>query len=148
MVITDGEIVSKYQNAYKTLTYRQRLNNECQGDFTSVIHKDVFKHVRMDNDRMGFEIIFLNRVAKRYNSEIVIPKVIKRSYTDGDDRLCTQFLQLKYATKREDDYRHYIQEFEPDYKKYDISMLKIKVTHNIYRLGSIVYKIITLFKER
>lgn len=116
------KLMTRIKNPYKRITYEMRLEGSyLGGEFISLLKRSAIKKLLFDENRFAFETFFWNKLAKVYNNEVGIPKVIRLYHDEHEDRLSDQLVDLRFVKKRFSDYKLYIDTFEEDYKSFDLN---------------------------
>lgn len=118
----------------ENISYKQRLSGVIQGEFITLINKKVFDKMMFDENLMAFEMMFWNKVSRMFESEIVVPEIIRIYHDEEENRLCRQLVDPKHARKRVTDYKIYLNEFQDDYIKF-----------GLHKQLSVIYQIIGFY---
>jgi len=98
----------------RNYTYKEWLAGTIDGEFLSVVRRDVFKQLLFDEERFAFERFFWNRAVKQHGC-FASPIALRTYSYDAANRVSPQLLSVEKAEKRYEDYQRYIAEFGNEY---------------------------------
>lgn len=116
----NGKIMGSSKKYGIPISYKEQLQGISKGEFIALVKKEVFDNIKFDENRLAFEGIFWNKVARKFNKIIFINQVVRIYHDDAENRLCKEIQDPKNALQRIKDYTYYLKEFEKDYLKFKL----------------------------